>query len=272
MSVIQKTWDTLRGKTAAKATERAAQTQAGAQQEALEYLREREALPQQFREGALTQLAGLYGLGDEADPFAGQTALIERARQSPLYQAIMGTQGAAEDALRRQAAATGAGIRGGDFAGAAGRLAQNLEQEALLKAYGQQVEGLTGLAQLPSGASGIASLMSGIGATEAAGISGAAQARQKGLMDLLKLAGQAAGGAAGMGMFSDIHLKTNIRNLGQRNGHNWYGWEWVDEAKELGLSGYAEGYMAHEIAATHPEALSTRDGYLMIDMQQLEAA
>ncbi len=50
-------------KEAAKASERAAETQAEGQEQALEYLKETEALPQYYREQALTQLGGLYGLG-----------------------------------------------------------------------------------------------------------------------------------------------------------------------------------------------------------------
>ena len=40
----------------------AANIQAQAQREALAYLKEREAVPQQFREGALKQLGGICGL------------------------------------------------------------------------------------------------------------------------------------------------------------------------------------------------------------------
>lgn len=51
------------GDDGASAARDAANIQAQYQREALDYLKEREALPQQYREGALNILGGLYGLG-----------------------------------------------------------------------------------------------------------------------------------------------------------------------------------------------------------------
>ena len=69
------------GDEAAEAATDAANIQAKYQREALDYLKEREALPQQFREEALTGLGGLYGLpGGTGD----QQKLVDRAISSPL--------------------------------------------------------------------------------------------------------------------------------------------------------------------------------------------
>jgi hypothetical protein len=233
---------------AGEAAREAAGTQAAYQREALEYLKEREAIPQQFREGALTRLGGLYGLeGGEGD----QQMLIEQARQSPLYQAILGTQEAGEEAILRQASATG-GLRSGSAQGALARNAQELEQQALLQAYSQQLQGIQGLANLPSNVNQIAAGTAGIGQTLAQGQVAGAQAdiaSQGRQTDQLM-------GLAQMGMmaFSDIRLKDNIKKIGAKNGHNWYSWTWNNEAGAIGLTGSDEGVMAHEVYDMNPDA------------------
>ena len=92
------------GDDAADAATDAANIQAQAQREALAYLKETEAIPQAFREEGLKRLGGLYGLEGGV---GSQQELIDQAQLSPLYQAIMGTQQAGEDAILRQASATG---------------------------------------------------------------------------------------------------------------------------------------------------------------------
>lgn len=155
------------GDDAADAAIDSANISAAAQREALEYLKEREAIPQQFREGALTQLGGLYGLdGGEGS----QQFLIDQARASPYYTSMLNE---GEDAVLRNAAMTG-GFRSGNVQD---ELADN-SQRVLADAYQQQLSGLTGLANLPSNANQIAQQTSGIGATYAAGNTAAEQARQ----------------------------------------------------------------------------------------------
>lgn len=244
---------------AAKQSQKATSQAVGAQREALEYLKEREALPQQFREGALTQLADIYGLTDVE---GAEAQFIEDAKMSPLYQAILGTQEAGEEAILRQASATG-GLRSGNVQDALAENAQQLENQALLQAYNQRMRGLEGIAQLPSNATQIANLTAGIGQTQAQGTIGAAQSSlmaQNQLVNQLMGAGQTAALA-----FSDIRLKENIEYIGKINGHNIYSWDWNGEAKALGLEGSDEGVMAHEVFETHPEAIWQADGYLMVD-------
>ena len=165
------------GEQAAGATKSAANTQAESETEALNYLKEIDALPQQYREAALTQLAGEAGIG--GDPRA-QEAMIERARQSPLFAAMMGSRKAGEESILRHAGATG-GLRSGNVQAALYDYNVNLENRALLESYQQQKQGLQGLAGLPSLATNIAQQTSQIGATRAQGTIGAAQARQTGL-------------------------------------------------------------------------------------------
>ncbi len=301
---------------------KAAGTQVAYQQEALEYLKEREALPQQFREQALTQIGGMYGLGgipreytneeqmlvDElarkkADPNptqqrlasiaslesrisaidaqreqeagAGATqiqeGLIERARMSPLYGAIMGTQEAGEEAILRQASVTG-GLRSGNVQAALYDQAQQLENRALLEAYGQQRQGLAGLASLPSMAPQIAAGTAGIGQTMAQGRVAQAQAdiaAQNQLFGDIIGGTQAALTGFDVGGFSDVRLKSNVEWIGNKNGYNWYKWDWNEAANDLGLNGSEEGLMAHEVMRKKPEAIGEREGYITVNYEML---
>ena len=225
---------------AADASRDAAATQAGAQRESLDYLKQTEYLPQQMREGALRQIGGMYGLGggysyeqqqmlDELENLRmqsgvsgassariqelkrltsgfepaqmgnGQQALINQAQSSPLYGAIMGTQQAGEEAIMRQAGATG-GLRSGNVQSNLYQYNQQLQSRALQEAYGQQMQGLQGLAQLPSYAPQIAQGLSGIGATQAGGMLAAGQAQQQGY--------QAMGNAAQQGIGQYLQYKS----------------------------------------------------------------
>lgn len=329
------------GKDSSKASIEAANIAADAQTEALDYLKEVDVLPRQYREGALAELSDTYGLGDgEYAPTAipgselaaqgpapalprsgirGQEELIAEARNSPLYSAIMGGREAGEEAVLRGKGATG-GLRSGAAIGALTDYGSQLENRALLGSYDQayrqeldtygrevdqygrevtaydrqygrdidqygrdmqgygleygqyqdRIAGLSGLAGVPSQAQGIAGLTAGIGQTRAQGLVAGAQARQAG--------NQAAGGnLMGLGQLamqaysmSDIRLKQNIEHVGERNGHNWYTWDWSEGAKELGLEGAHEGYMAHEIFLVMPEACGHRDGFITLDYEMLE--
>ncbi len=256
------------GEKAAAATTEAAGVAAAAQGDALDYLKEREEIPQQFREEALLGLGGLYGLEGGT---GSQQDLIDQARQSPLYSAILGGRQAGEDAILRHRSMTG-GLRGGGVQGDLTDYAMQLENRALLESYNQQVSGLAGLAGLPSNANQIAGMTAGIGQTEAYGITGAAQARLKANQDSFGnvLGLGKLGVAAYTAIFSDIRLKQNIEFVGKRNGHNWYTWDWSEGAEVVGLTGSSEGYMAHQVFWTRPEAVGYRDGFITLNYDMLE--
>jgi hypothetical protein len=148
---------------------------------ALDYLKESDALPTEYREAALTQMAQMYGISGTAQEQAGaQQGMIDRAQGSPLYGAMMGGQQAGEESIMRNAAATG-GLRSGNTQEALYDYNVQLQQNALAQSYGQQMQGLQGLASQPSLALPIAQSMSGIGATRAGGMMGGAQSQQAGL-------------------------------------------------------------------------------------------
>lgn len=252
------------GDDAGDAAIKASETQAQWQKDALEYMKQREALPQQYREGALNQLGGLYGMEGGT---GNQQAMIDRAIQSPLYQQIMGGLDAGENSIMRNAAATG-GLRSGNAQYALADYNTQLQNKALLESYNQQLMGLQGLAGLPSMAPAIAGGMSDIGTTYGQGIIAAAQANQAGGQNNANnFMGLGALGisAYNSGMFSDRRLKKNIKIVGKTNGFNWYSFTWNSVAEKLGLSGNTYGIMADEVFAKIPEAVSLKDGFMFVN-------
>jgi hypothetical protein len=107
----------ITGATAAgKAAEQGAATAAAAQQAGLDYLKETEALPQQYRQAGLSQLAGIYGLGGGGYT-AEQQAVLDEIEQ--LKQAAPGISapGVGGRSIR------GRGFGGGRLGGLRGRAA-----------------------------------------------------------------------------------------------------------------------------------------------------
>ena len=144
---------------------KASREQAAWQQRGLDYMMEREELPQQFREGALTKLGGMYGLeGGEGN----QQEMIDFAQQSPIYKAIMGGRQAGEQAIMRNAGQTG-GLRSGNVQHNLYDYNTQLQNQATLTGFNQQMAGLQGLADLPTNTNAIAGAMGGIGQTLAQG-------------------------------------------------------------------------------------------------------
>jgi len=253
---------------AARASTQAAGTTAAAQREALDYLKEREALPQQFREGALKGLGGLYGLeGGTGD----QQKMIDRAIQSPLYQAIMGGKEAGEESILRSASATG-GLRSGDVQSNLYDYNTQLSNKALLESYNQQLQGLQGMAGLPSYAPQIAQGTAQIGQTLGQGQVASAQALQQGAQsetsNIFGLA-ELGIGAYDVGLFSDRRLKKNITKVGEVNGHNYYHWDWNMVAEKMGLKGKSEGVLADEVYKTDPDCILINNGFLMVNYTRL---
>lgn len=90
-------------------------------------------------------------------------------------------------------------------------------------------------------------------------------------------AGSALGGLLGGGdknyspySASDIRLKKNLKMIEQKNGVNWYTWDWNDTANELGISDPTFGVIAQELKKTHPDAVQTGEhGYLTVDYRMI---
>lgn len=252
--------------TAAQAALEASQGLAGVQQNALDYLMQAEELPQELRQEALSGLAGLYGLNGDT---SGQDAMIQQAISSPLYQAIMSGQGAGEEAILRSASATG-GLRSGNVQANLYDYNTQLQNQALLESYNQQVSGLQGLAGLPSMAPQIAQGMEGIGQTLSQGQIAAAQAQQMGQQQSTQnLMGLGQLGLMGMSIFSDRRLKTNIKKVGRINGWDWFSFDWNSVANKLGLSGSTFGTMADIVFDKMPEAVFFKNNFMMINYKMI---
>lgn len=246
---------------AGDASVQASQIQAKAQREALGYLKEREALPQQFREGALTGLAGILGLEGGT---GSQQELIDRSRESPLFAAIMGGRDAGEESILRNASATG-GLRSGASIGDLTDFNTQLQNTALLESYNQQLTGLQGMANLPSNVNAIAQQTSNIGQTLAQGQVAGAQATTAAQNQVFGDAAQIAAFA-----FSDYRLKENIIHIGESGGHRIYKWNWNDEAKSIGItSDIGVGVLADEVNEYMPEAIGYIDGYMTVNYEMI---
>ena len=181
------------GGDAAESAKDAAEIQAKYQREALEYLKDTDAMPRQYREGALGTMADLYGLGSDQQGMRAQQQMIDRVMASPMYQQSL-AQG--EQSIMRNQAMTG-GLRSGDTQSNLANFSGNL----LGQGYNQQLKGLQGMAGLPSLAPSIAGGTAGIGQTLAAGEMGGAQAQQAGgQMGMNNMMGLGQLGMMGYGM------------------------------------------------------------------------
>ncbi len=247
---LQKVIGAVTGSTAAgEASERGAQMAADAQMAGLDYLKETEALPQQYRQEGLGALAGIYGL-EGGDPDA--LASLER---SPIYQAIMSSADIGEESVLTRASQMGM-TRSGDVEYDLADFNSRLKQQALM----QSLSGIQGMAQLPSMAPQIASGTAGVGRTLAQGQIAKGRSFQEGM-------GMAI--SAGAAAFSDQRLKSNLVAKGKRNGHEWFTWDWNRLAKKLGIEGKGEGVLADKVEKYLPEAIKIHEGYKTVDYDML---
>lgn len=178
---------------AAEAAERGAATTAGAERESLDYLKELDALPREFREKALSQLGNIFGFGDEG----AQQEFYGGLTSDPFYEMIKGTLPEREKAFLRGQSATG-DLRGGSSILGLGDVAQKTEREALAGAYQNQLQGIQSLMGTPSYGREIATGISGVGRTLGQGQIAAGQAQQdaaQGGLNTLLGVGKLASGA-----------------------------------------------------------------------------
>jgi len=280
--------------TSANSILQGSQTAAAGQQQAQQYLQQADALPSGLREQALRNLGDIYnGNSNISQRISDQTLA------SPMYQTMV-QQG--ENSVLRNASATG-GLRSGNANEALAQVNQNSFANAYQNLYNDHIQGLQGLASLPSNANTIAGYMSGAGSTLGQGQVASAQTLAQGQIsasDAVTNANNAAAtamsqgqvaaaqsnaqgsqnsannmmglanlGIQAWGMFSDRRLKTNIEFTGEENGIRKYKWTWNNLAARLGLRGKGHGVMADEVEKTHPQAVSMRDGFMFVDYQKL---
>ena len=272
---------------AARQQVQASQTQAGAEREALEYLKEIQAPITEAQTGSLGRLGDLAKEGRNPFQMKTESQLLSGIESNPYYQAIMGTLDAGEESVLRNQSMTG-GYRSGGTNKNLARLGRDTKLKALTSAYGDRMQRelqQAGFDQqafndqlalestimgLPSQVGSIAGLTSGIGQTLAQGQIGAAQTRLQGaqgrtsnMLNLLA-SGQDAAAAAG---YSDRRLKDNIKKVGNENGYNVYTWDWNEKAHQLGLHGSGRGVIADEVKKIKPEAVKRHAGFDTVDYQ-----
>ena len=201
---------------------------------------------------AFQELTDFYG-GD-------QQAIINQAQASPFMSSLVD---AGEQAIARSSQ-MGGGFRTGTTQE---NLAQN-SQDVLMGLVDQIIQGKQGIAQTGLGTTdayttAMQNIIAGQGATrgEIANV-GVSQAAQK--QNMLGGLFQAGAGALGAA-FSDIALKENIVKIGEKNGLNWYEWEWNELAKGIGLTGKDKGYIAQEVQEVRPDLVTTQNGYLAVN-------
>lgn len=214
--------------TTADATIAGTEMSVQAQREQLDYLKEVNKLPQQYREQALAKLSERTTDGSGiAPPKVDQQALIGQAQASPLYAALMGGRKAGEEGILRGAAATG-GLRSGNVQETLYDYNVGLQNNALLEAYnrqynqqqtgyGQEVSAddrrlreLQGLAGIDTGTSQISNVMGNIGTTAGQGVISAGQAMGQGQV--------AAGNAWQQGLQNVTNIGLGALGTGIREG------------------------------------------------------
>jgi len=150
-------------------TRRGGQAALGGMQEALDYLKEADKLPRQYREQALQQIAGIYGIGEGGAEAKQQ--FYQGLTDDPYYK--MMSQGAEEAYLRNQSA-TGDLRGGGSIMGVA-----NLENQIRQATMQNQLGGLQGIMGMtPDYTESIYGGISGIGQQKGMNIMNLAQQQQ----------------------------------------------------------------------------------------------
>lgn len=213
--------------------------------------------------GAVDPVTG-EPISDEWNPYGKMEEFITRAQMSPLYQSIMGGQELGEEAIMRNAAATG-GLRSGNVQGNMYDYITQLQNQALLSSYNEQLQGLSGMAGLQTNQNAIAQQMGNIGQTYAQGQTAAATAQNQGVTNWLNT----GLGIGGLIMASDIRLKKNIKKIGKVNEFNFYSFDWNSIANKLGLTGSTCGCMAHEVYDVMPEAIVLRNDFMWINYSMI---
>lgn len=142
------------------------------QREGLDYLKEINQLPLQYRDQAMQSLMGFYGNDPEV-----QQQFIDKAKASPFYDAMI-KQGQ-EGVLRN------AGSMGLSRSGRAATGLERSNQAVLQGLVNQQLGGLQGFAGAPISGQGVANMYNQMGQTAGAAGMGMVNARQGQLGGLL---------------------------------------------------------------------------------------
>ena len=257
----------LGGGDAARASLQGSQTAAQGDQNAIDFLQSQNKLPVDLQQAAYGQLGSAYGLPGFGT--AGANSALTSAQNSPIFKAMQQQimQGLQDNQNQAGASASANGLLGSGVLGdalAKYRARAGVDtSNALGQVYQQQLNGLTGITQMPTQSGSIAQYMAQKGMTLGQGVTAAGQDRLQANQAFLSDATSAAGGGAVA--FSDIRLKSAIKFAGKIGRHNWYSWVWNEAAGKLGLKGSGEGVMAHEVEKYAPHAIGESNGYMTVN-------
>jgi len=283
----------LTGKTAVDAARDSAGVQSNAALEAAQIqadsAREAAALQVQGGKDASALLNSFANIGEQglaqSNFLTDPNAQFEFLQNNPLFQNALSAGDQNVDRLMQSAAARGR-LSSGDTA----QQLQTLGQQNLLQAAFPLIQGqknsigdllnfgsttasnqgnlLTGQAAAAAGG------IQNAGQAQAGGLTNSAAAQAAGIVGGANARGQSAQNVLGLGMqaasfFSDPSLKESIKPLGKTNGWNIYSWTWNKAAEKLGLIGDSSGVMADEVKAIKPEAVTTNNGYMMVNYSMI---
>jgi len=220
-----------------------------------------------FREAGLSALGrqqALLGFGTPEE----QQAAIDAFQRTPGQTFLRDQQ---ERALLRNASAIG-GLGGGNIRTA-------LQENAFNRASTEFGTNLNRLAGISGTGQTATRDVSQFGQNTANNVTGliqqGAQQRASGIQAQQQAKSNTIQTGAGLAaaFFSDVRLKENIVKTGEVNGHNWYTWDWTEEAKLLVGDQPSEGVIAQEVYEDDPQAVRYDEyGYLTVDYEVLSNA
>lgn len=280
----------ITGRTGAEAAGQAGALQAGA-------ITEASKIAAASQEKGLQALMEQLGLTREAfAPFlAAGTEALPRLQEGATLEGLSGTLsqilggdlfgdliGERERGVRGQLAAGGL-TRSGTAIEEAARIPTDLAMQIENMLFGRTRDiagtGLSAAAQAGGAEGGlsaqIANMFQSIGGTQAAGITGpaqatatgilgAAQSQTQGIQNLLNL------GISGVAAFSDPRLKENIKVIGRAGPLDIVTWDWIPEVKDSIVSKCdTVGFMSTQVKEFYPEYVGEFGGFDVINYPAL---
>ena len=217
-----------------------------------------------FRELTLPALEKISAFTGASGVEAQEEAFRE-FRGSPGQQFL---RDRAERSLLRNASAIG-GLGGGNIRKALQEQAVGLAQQDFSTQF-NRLAGLAGIAQTTTAQQG--QLGQQFAGDISSTLTQAANARAAGQQAQQQATSNLVGTAAGLAgtFFSDKRLKENIEQIDElENGLSWYSWNWTNAAKEIVGDQRSEGVMADEVKEMFPEAVSMKQGYLVVNYGEI---
>ena len=285
----------ITGRTGAEASREAGALQAGA-------ITEASKIAAASQEKGLQALMEQLGLTREAfAPFlAAGTEALPRLQEGATLEGLSGTLsqilggdlfgdliGERERGVRGQLAAGGL-TRSGTAIEEAARIPTDLAMQIENMLFGRTRDiagtGLSAAAQAGGAEGGlsaqIANMFQSIGGTQAAGITGPAQATATGILGAAQSQTQGIQNLMNLGVGvlsipgvvgpSDPRLKKNIQVVGKIGPLDMVTWDWIEEVKDSIVSKFNTiGFLSTQVKEFYPEHVSEFGGYDMINYSAL---